>query len=222
MRRVAARFAKYAVWVIGAGVSLSFLGAEVQPLLSAVLIIGIIAVLALRGIAENFGAGLVIQTRRTIEIGDTIETMGYIGTVSAVDGQAVVIDTVDGQIIHLPNAEVLRNPIVNDSAHGRRRSAIEVRVATGIDAIDRVRDLVATAVTATASVDPDIAPVIATTAIEPARLTLQVKVWHDPVADIGARSDVMHAIAAALANEHYDATVQAPPPAPASTPPPKL
>src|SRR3954468_21203729 len=131
LRQLAARLAKYAVWLLGLGIGLTFLGAPIQPLLAAAVILAVVAVLALRGIADNFAAGVVIQTRRPVQLGDEIEVLGHAGVVVEMNGRSVVIETADGRTVHIPNAKVLDNPLVNASAHALRRSDVEVRAARG-------------------------------------------------------------------------------------------
>ncbi|HYJ24876.1 MAG TPA: mechanosensitive ion channel domain-containing protein [Acidimicrobiia bacterium] len=99
----------------------------IQPLLTAVIVIGVILALALRGIAENFAAGIVLQTRRPIEVGDEVDSLDYVGDVIEMNGRAVIIETFDGRRVHLPNSEVLSNPLVKHTDRGARRSDVEVR-----------------------------------------------------------------------------------------------
>ena len=41
LRQLAGRVAKYSCWLLGAGIALTFLGAEIQPLLAAALIVAV-------------------------------------------------------------------------------------------------------------------------------------------------------------------------------------
>ena len=61
LRDLIARTVGYLVIFIGVGIALSLLGVPIQPLLAAVIVIGIVLALALRGIAENFAAGIVVE-----------------------------------------------------------------------------------------------------------------------------------------------------------------
>ena len=65
--------------------------------ITVAIVFGVILALALRGIADNFAAGIVLQTRRPIHIGDEVESLGYVGNVLEMDGRAVVIETFDGR-----------------------------------------------------------------------------------------------------------------------------
>ena len=71
--------AKYSCWLLGAGIALTFLGVEIQPLLAAALIVAVVAILAIRGVTDNFAAGVVIQSRRPVHIGDEIEVLDQTG-----------------------------------------------------------------------------------------------------------------------------------------------
>ncbi|HEY5889977.1 MAG TPA: mechanosensitive ion channel domain-containing protein, partial [Acidimicrobiia bacterium] len=104
---LAARFGSYTVLFIGIGVSLSVLGAPIQPLLAAAVIFGIVLAISLRGIADNFASGIVIQTRGTIHVNDEIAALGYQGRVRELNGRSVVVETSDGALVHLPNARIL-------------------------------------------------------------------------------------------------------------------
>ena len=110
-----ARITYYSVLLLAAGVAITFLGAPVEPLLTAALIVGVVVALALRGISDNFAAGIVLQTRRPIDIGDLISSDGRMGTVVDMNGRAVVLRTFDGLTVHLPNSSVLANALINYS-----------------------------------------------------------------------------------------------------------
>jgi small conductance mechanosensitive channel len=126
---LAARVTRYFFLLLGIGVALSILGAAIQPLLTAAVIVAVVAALAVRGVADNFAAGVVIQTRQPFHLCDEIDALGFVGVVRELNGRSVVIETYDGRAVHLPNAKVLDSPIVNHTTVGARRSEVEVRAA---------------------------------------------------------------------------------------------
>jgi small conductance mechanosensitive channel len=75
VRQLAGRVTFYLNLLVGVGISLTLVGAEIQPILTAGILIGVVAVLALRGVAENFAAGIVLRTRRPIQLGDDIDVL---------------------------------------------------------------------------------------------------------------------------------------------------
>ena len=216
---LSARIVRYFVIVLGIGMALTALGADMQPVLAATLVVGIAAALSLRGIAENFAAGVVLQTSRPIEAGDVVDIKGYIGTVREMNGRAVVIETFDGAIVHLPNSDTLDNPIVNRSTTAGRRSSIEVRIDRARVAAD---ELTATVHDVTTGVDGVIAEPAAATAltgIDETRVTALVTFWHHPSASTEVSSKVVSALADALAPRDPSIAVEVLPLA-APTPPP--
>lgn len=51
------------------------------------IILGVVLALVLRGIADNFAAGVVIQSRHPVRLGDEIDALRYVGTVRALNGR---------------------------------------------------------------------------------------------------------------------------------------
>ena len=217
LRLFFARLAKYLVWLLGIGVALSFVGAQVQPFLTAALLVVVIVGIGLRGIAENFAAGLVIQTRRPIEIGDTVEMLGFAGEVTDTNASSVVLRTIDGRQVHVPNREVLENPIVNTTATGVVWGEAEVRAASSHH-LDSVVETVSGALGTFTSPHGD-APQVLVTAVEPERYILRVRVGHDPRDGAATMSSVVSAISAELSDQGVTATVVAPVPARPQTAP---
>lgn len=202
-----ARVAKYLVILLGIGIGLSFLGASVQPLLTVAIIVGIVLVLALRGIADNFAAGVVLQSRHPLKPGDEIEVGDYIGTVVELNGRSVVIRTVDGRTVHVPNNTLLQDPLVNHSAAGARRSDIEVRVANGVMPIDELAEMLKTAASGVDGVHKREPSQVRIVAVSPQRVTTRVQFWHHPLHGVAVSSDVVQALAAACADHKLQATV---------------
>lgn len=217
-----ARIVRYTVLLVGIGVAFAFLGASTQPLIAIALIVGAVVVLALRGISNNFAAGLVLQTRRPIKVGDEIEVAEYVGTVRELNGRSVVITTRDGRTIHVPNAQMLDSPLVNHSELGHRRSDIEVRVQAAQEQSDELTVIVTGATHAVAGVNKTKAVTVLLRTVEPNRLVLLVRFWHPPQAAPAILSPVVRAIALALTDAGHPAAVTSVIPAPPLTPPSTL
>jgi small-conductance mechanosensitive channel len=198
---------------------LTVLGADMQPVLAATLVVAVAAALSLRGIAENFAAGVVLQTSRPINAGDVVDIRGYTGTVREINGRAVVIETFDGAIVYVPNADTLDSAIVNRSATAGRRSSVEVRASREHVSADQ---LLASAAATTRGVDGVLnEPAAATslTGIDESHTSVLVTFWHDPSESAVVSSNVVAALAGALQEIDPSATVLTLP-LPAPTPPP--
>ncbi len=217
LRHLAARLSFYLVLLIGVGISLTFVGAEIQPILTAGILIGVVAALALRGIAENFAAGVVLQTRRPIQLGDDVDVLEHSGIVREMNGRAVVIEAWDHRQIHIPNRTVLNNPLVNHTELDTRRSEVEVRLAISDDLDEAVAAVIET-VASVPGVIADPRPNALFRSVDPGRLVIVVRFAHGPSGPVVVMSDVVRAIALAERSRHRDVTVTAPPPAVALTP----
>jgi small-conductance mechanosensitive channel len=220
LRALAGRLTSYFVLLIGFGVALTFMGAPIQPMLSAAIIVAVVAALALRGVADNFAAGVIIQTRRPIQLGDRIEALSHHGVVREMNGRSVVIETADGRTVHLPNSKVIDNPLVNSSASSARRTEIQVH-SSGVDDIDGTIEGILAATAQSQGVLDDPAPVATVRSIDHDSITMIVRIWHDPEPGAGASavSDAIRLIYATEQRHGRTATVFTPPtPAPAAPP----
>ncbi|KQW04817.1 hypothetical protein ASC66_13960 [Leifsonia sp. Root4] len=202
-----ARIAKYVVILLGIGIGLSFLGASVQPLIAIAIIVGVILVIALRGVANNFAAGVVLQSRHPLKPGDEIEAGDYVGTVLELNGRTVVLRTVDGRTVHVPNGLLLQDPLVNNSQAGARRSEVEVRVGAGTLPPERIGELFVATVSSLDGVHSREPAHTLITAISPQRITARVQFWHHPLHGVAVRSAVVVALAAVCAENRLLASV---------------
>jgi small conductance mechanosensitive channel len=216
---LAARVVRYFFIVLGIGIALTALGANMQPVLAATLVVGIAAALSLRGIAENFAAGVVLQTSHPISAGDVVDIKGFTGTVREINGRAVVVETFDGAVVYLPNSDTLDSPIVNRSSTTGRRSSVEVRVARERITADQLLTRLAEIVAGVDGVHAQPAVVASLTGIDQTHTTVLVTFWHHPAASSAVSSAVVSVLAAAL-NEVDPAVSIVALPLPAPTPPP--
>lgn len=219
-----ARFVGYAVLLLGFGIALAMLGANVQPLLAVVVVLGVVAVLVLRGVADNFAAGVLLQARQTVRIGDeiAIEALDTViaGTVTELNARAVILHTVDGRTLHVPNARLLTDPVVNDSTRGARRSEVQVRVHRdpAVDIDDVISALIAAASTAEGVHRREPVRALVLT-VGPDRLTVRLQFWHHPLHGVRVTSAVVVALSDALTLADWNGTVTSTPGAPPLIPP---
>ncbi|AMB59694.1 hypothetical protein AWU67_13410 [Microterricola viridarii] len=213
-----ARIAKYVVILLGIGIGLSFLGASVQPLLAIAIIVGVVIALALRGVADNFAAGVVLQSRHPIKPGDEIATDDYVGTVLELNGRTVILRTADGRTVHVPNGRLLQDPVVNHSQAGARRSEVEVRVAAGVLPPERLGEVLSAAASAVDGVQTTEPARTLIVSVEPRRVTARVQYWHHPMRGVTVTSAVVTALAAACAERRLPASVTSALPEPPLTP----
>ncbi|MEJ2006305.1 MAG: mechanosensitive ion channel [Cyclobacteriaceae bacterium] len=76
---------------------------------------------AFKDIGENFIAGFFLAFSRPFGIGDIIEVLGNSGTVKSMDFRNTHIRTFTGRDIFLPNALIIKNPLINYTRDGLLR-----------------------------------------------------------------------------------------------------
>jgi small-conductance mechanosensitive channel len=115
-------------------------------LLAGAGIAGLAFAFAFQDIAANFMSGILITIRRPLRVGDVVKIKDYMGKVHMVNLRDTVVQTFQGQMVIIPNKEVLQNPIENFSLLGKRRMDLTVGVSYGED-LEKVKELVLKAVT---------------------------------------------------------------------------
>jgi small-conductance mechanosensitive channel len=200
-----ARVTKYLVVLLGVGVALAFLGANLQPLIVAVILVATISALALRDVAGNFGAAIVLQSRRPIDVGDSVQILGHTGTVQDLNARAVIIHTADGRSVHIPNSSVLDNPLINLSELGGARMSIQVAVLTD-EPFDSVSARLSGAVAAVDGV-LDRPVQVRATHLAQDRMSCSVDFWHGAADGPVVVSAVLVAVMQAMRDAGVTATV---------------
>lgn len=116
-------------------IALSILNLDkaLTSLLAGAGIAGLAFAFAFQDIAANFMSGILITIRRPVRVGDVVKIKDYMGKVQAVNLRDTVVLTFQGQMVIIPNKEVLQNPIENFSLLGKRRMDLTVGVSYGED-----------------------------------------------------------------------------------------
>ncbi|HUH75491.1 MAG TPA: mechanosensitive ion channel domain-containing protein [Chitinophagales bacterium] len=124
----------------GAFISLQIIGLE--KLFSSVIagagIIGIIAGFALKDIASNFFAGIILKVQNPFDHGDYVEINDQNGYIIGIDWITTKVDTGAGQILNIPNQLILNTTFTNFSRYEKRRVVFESGVSYGDD-LERVK-----------------------------------------------------------------------------------
>lgn len=195
VRDLTGRVVSYVVVVFGCIYALETLGVAIGPLLGALGIVGFALAFALQDVVENFLAGLILQVSRPFNAADEIATGDYEGTILAVDARTVTLTTPEGETVRLPSAEVIKQPIVNHTQVGRRRSTVEIGVAYGTDLAVAQRVAIE-AVTALDTVLEDPKPEALLFQFGGSSIDMAIQFWHGAtIAEMWqARNDVVAAL----------------------------
>jgi len=118
--------------LVGIGIILALNILELSQLVSGMLAgLGLSAFVvgfAFKDIAENFLAGILLAFNRPFSINDTIQIKDMFGSVTHLNLRTTVILTFDGRDISIPNAIVLKEPLINFTQNGYIRQQFVVGI----------------------------------------------------------------------------------------------
>ena len=157
---------------------------------------------AFKDIGENFLAGIILAFSRPYKIGDRIETGDVFGVVRGLDLRNTHIKTYDGKDVYVPNAMLLKNPMVNYTRDGFLRYEFVVGIDYEYD-IQRVSGLILEAIKEVKGVLNGVyAPEVQVSELSTSTVNLVVYFWtdtfDDSIPDPDIKTDVMNQTRKAL------------------------
>ncbi len=176
---IVGRAAGWLVILFGVVYSLVVIGIDMVPALMVLIIVGIVTFFAGRGLMENFSTGLVLQGSPMFAAGDEIVTGNRTGRVREITGRTVVIQTPDGEQLHIPNRVVIEEALTNLTALGHRRSVVDVGVAYGTN-LDDARLALRDAAERCSTTHRQPIPEVLFTSFGDNSVDFQLLFWHDP------------------------------------------
>jgi len=129
------RLVQFGLVVVGLVLALDLL--EATALVGAVVgtagLVGLAIGFAFKDIAENYLAGVILSLRQPFAKNDLIMVGGHEGKVVRLTGRETMLMSPNGNHVQIPNAIVVREPMVNFTRNPRRRFAVDVDVASETD-----------------------------------------------------------------------------------------
>jgi small-conductance mechanosensitive channel len=131
-----AKVFQWTIIVVGLAIAMHLveLGGIARGLLTSAGITGIVLGFAFRDIGENFLAGVLLAFSRPFNVGDTVQSDSIKGVVKTLDLRNTHIRSFDGKDIYIPNAMILKNPLLNYTRDGLLRFDFVVGIDQGDDA----------------------------------------------------------------------------------------
>ena len=118
------------VFLVGLLLALDVLGAT--PFVAAILgtagVAGLAVGFAFRDIVENYLAGVLMSVRQPFRRNDLVEVGGFTGKVVRLTARELVLMTLDGNHVRIPNATVFNSELTNYTRNPRRRFEVLVGV----------------------------------------------------------------------------------------------
>lgn len=167
----------WSVVAISVVFGLTFIGLNVAPLWILIALVAIAFAIGGRSLLESFGAGVLLLARAPFEPGDLVELGDEKGVVHEVNSRVVIIDTIDGRRILIPNSQVISEPIVNMSHRPARMSELTLDVTYGTD-LEHAIAVAKAAVADVASVLPEPPPLAQVDTFADSSVRIRLGIWH--------------------------------------------
>ena len=125
--------------IILIGVILAFDILDLTALMGAVLgtvgVVGLAIGFAFKDIVENYLAGILLSIRRPFDLNDLVQIESHCGRVIRLTASELILMTLEGNHVRIPNATVFKSFIYNYSINPRRRFDLAVGVGVNEDLI---------------------------------------------------------------------------------------
>lgn len=154
----------------------------VTSLLAGAGIIGLSLGLAFQDFFTNFMAGFSMSVRTPFDVGDLIKTNDTFGKVQAINLRTTVINSLDGQMVEIPNKDVYQNPIINYSELPYRRIILKFGVGYDTD-LTFAQEVIAAALAKISS--PDKKPRVYYSSLGESAIEMMVLFWIDTTTQVG-------------------------------------
>ena len=167
----------------------------VASLLAAVGILGIALGFASQDIASNFISGILLHFIHPFNIDDLIRSGEFLGEVEKINFHSTTIRNQAGQLINIPNKNILGNPIINYTISGKRRVDLPWSLSQAED-LPKAEGLVVKAVEALEWRVPDTPVELFYGKIGDFTIDFEIRFWTTPEEKVYllARSEAIKAI----------------------------
>lgn len=172
------------------------LGSTVTSMLAGLGVVGLALGFAFRDIAANFISGVFLSIQHPFGKGDIIECKDHYGTVQKINLRCTIIETMQGQIVYIPNKDVYSGMVINYTDNHERRVDLPIGVSYGDDH-RKARELAVEAVKDLDSVDNNKPIDLYYTGIGGSTFDYKIRFWvnfHKQTDFLSARSEAIIAI----------------------------
>jgi small conductance mechanosensitive channel len=202
LQSFAASLVRYLVVVIGLVAVLGQLGVKTTSVIAVLGAASLAIGLALQGALANVAAGVMLLILRPYRVGDAVEVAGRQGTVRGLDLFTTRLASGDNLSVHVPNAKVFGDIVVNQSTPAARQASLDF-VIDYEDDVDRALEILLTSAGAEPAVSPKPEPWARMTAMGERGVTVSLRAWFTPNAFDTGRYDLMKRVKDALEAEGF-------------------
>ncbi|WP_373498490.1 mechanosensitive ion channel domain-containing protein [Desulfococcus sp.] len=207
LRNLIRQLLRKGIFLLGVVLALDILDitALVGALLGTAGVLGFAIGFAFKDIVENYLAGLLLSIRRPFDLNDLVRIESHEGRVIRLTSSELILMTLEGNHVRIPNAAVFKSFISNYSINPRRRFDFGVGVGVNEDLVD-VQALGCSALRTTEGVMAEPAPFMLVEELGDYNVLIRFFGWVDQrKADFGkVRSEAIRRIKMALDEARVD------------------
>ncbi|SMG51592.1 Small-conductance mechanosensitive channel [Marivirga sericea] len=184
------------------------LGTAASGLLAGAGVTALILGFAFKDLGENFLAGFFLAFSRPFNIGNIIEINNHMGQVQAMTFRNTHIRTFDGRDIFIPNALIIKNPLINYTRDGLMRHEFVIGLDYGVD-LSAATELILTTLNAQKDISSskELTPFVIIEKFASSTINLKIYFWINTNDFLGSitvlKSSVMKAVVEALIAEGF-------------------
>lgn len=203
------RLVSTGVSLFGVAAAVGALGVDVQWITLVVIVSLIITVLMIRPLIENLASGLLLTARPAFSVGDEIVTNGHTGRVIEINARSTVLRTQEAHRIHIPNGDVLDEPLIVYSAFKNRRSDLDIEIDYRADT-EKTKELIVAAAESVPHVAAEPSPVVRAKGFGNGTVILSLRWFHQ--SNFSARTQTLDGVVLAVKQALDNAGVEMPSP----------
>ncbi len=172
------------------------LDTALKSLLAGAGVAGLAIGLALQEPLVNLFSGILMSTRQYFNIGDLIETNGFMGYITQVNLRSTVVRNFQGQEVIIPNKLIYQSPLINYTISGERRIDLACGISYAED-LEQVREVAISSVEQYVSYDKNKPVQLFYREFGDSSINFTIHVWMDQCRQpsyLAARSEVVMAL----------------------------
>lgn len=169
------------IFIIGITLAIKVLGLSgiTASILAGAGITAFIIGFALRDIGENFLAGILMAFKRPFRVGDFVEIGPILGRVVALNVRDTQLKTPDGKDVYVPNANIIKNPLINYTIDGFLRYDFNINLPAKADHQKIMKEIETAVETVEGVLKRRRKTEVYVSAIAPGRTDVTVSFWID-------------------------------------------
>lgn len=181
LARFIARLVKISMVIFGLLIVLKIVGLTdiATGIITGASVSAIVVGFAFKDIGENLLAGVMLAFNRPFRVGDTVELSGHQGKIVLLNLRDTQIKTFDGKDIYIPNASIVKNPVINYTIDGFLRKEVEFGVDYVADVEEAKQLLLNTLNTVSGILKEDKEPSVFISKLGSSSVTIKGYYWLD-------------------------------------------